>query len=145
MFRDRKKDKEGIFLPPIEIKEHPQKGYICIAAEDINPGELIERCLTITFSPDLIKDIQETLEGRTIFHDYWFTKTRRGNAHLAMGYGGIYSHSENPNARWTITYHPNQRATVDIRAIKFISKGEEIAYRYVTKGDEDLLWFDSVE
>jgi uncharacterized protein len=142
MFRST--DKPGIFLPPIEIKEHPHKGYVCIAAQDIQQGELIERCPTIKFAAGVMKSIREDY-GRTIISDYVFSMTRRGFTYWAMGYGGLYSHSSNPNARWTVSYHPNDRDTIDVRATKPISKGEEITHNYLPGQPEENLWFDPVE
>ncbi len=143
MFREP--EKQGIFLPPIEIHEHPQKGYICIAAKDIPAKTLIERCPTIKFSADALDELYRANEGRTIIHDYNFTRKANGYSYFAMGYGGIYSHSENPNARWVITQHSNGRATLDVRSIKDIKVGEEITHRYVSASVSDLLWFDPVE
>lgn len=145
MFKEYKPDKEGIFLPPIEVKEHPDKGYICVAATDIDRGTLIERCPTIKLDKDMMKDLFTMVGSRTYLHDYVFCHSPKGYSYWAMGYGGIYSHSSNPNAAWRITYHPNGRDTIDIRAIRDIAKGEEIAYAYILKNSIDLLWFDPVE
>ena len=151
MFREYKRDKEGIFLPPIEIKSHPQKGYIALAVEDIQAGQLIERCPTVKFSSEMMKDLFDLNDGRSILSDYMFCYTRKGFSYWAMGYGGIYSHSFDPNARWTITHMSDGRDTIDIRAIKDISKGEEITHNYLPKvnrlpgNPRDYLWFDPVE
>lgn len=145
MFREHRPDKKGIFLPPIEIKEHPQKGLICVADTDILSGELIERCPTIRFSSAAMKELYKLNGGQLIIHDYMYCRNQNGYAYWAMGYGGIYSHSSTPNARWAITYHQNGRHTIDIRAIKNINKGEEITHSYVPKDDEASLWFDPIE
>jgi len=145
MFREYVPDKPGIFLPPIEIQEHPQKGYICVAAQDIMMGTLIERCPTIKISAGIMKELTVLNNGRTFVHDYVFQHVQNGFAYWAMGYGGIYSHSNEPNARWYIEYHTNGRDTINVKAIKDISKGEEIAYRYLTKSLEQHLWFEPVD
>lgn len=145
MFKEYRPDREGIFLPSIEIQDHPQKGWIVVATTDINSGELIERCPTFKFETGMLKYLFEIMGGRTVLHDYLFCRSVKGFSYFAMGYGGIYSHSSNPNARWVITHHPNDRDTLDIRAIKSISKGEEITHKYVPKSSEDTLWFDVVE
>ena len=150
MFRDYVPDKEGIFLPSIRIEHHPLKGYICIATVDIPLGTLIERCPTIKFDAGIMKELYELNEGRTIFHDYNFNRpgtTFKGFSYFSMGYGGIYSHSKNANARWTLSVIPNdvERSTLDIRATKHIKCGEEITIRYVNPANEDILWFDVVE
>jgi SET domain-containing protein len=60
-----------------------------------------------------------------------------------MGYGGIYSHSDDPNARWSIVEQSNGRETIDIRAIKDIKLGEEITVRYMSKNGN--FWFEQVK
>jgi len=144
MFREYVPDKPGIFLPPIEIQEHPQKGYICVAAQDIMMGTLIERCATMKIASGMMQALFKWNEGRTILHDYVFQQSMEGFAYWAMGYGGIYSHSENPNAYWKIKFG-QERDTVEIRALRDIAKGEEITYRYVHKGFEEHLWFEPVD
>ena len=137
----RTPDKKGIFLPPIEVREHPQKGYCRIAAADIPAETLIERCITVKFETGALNELYDLLGGRTIFHDYVFTDG--GYAYFAMGFGGIYSHDDNANARWRITHHDNGRSTVDFRARKDIKKGEEITVKYVL--DSSSLWFEQAE
>ena len=144
MFRPA--DKTGIFLPAIRIVEHPKKGYICLATEDIAKGTLIERCPTIKFAENLLRQMWDLNDGRVILHDYNFSRdgTGKGYTFFAMGYGGVYSHSEDPNAQWRIKdSQVNKRETIEIRAIKDITKGEEITIRYVTEPSE--LWFDMAE
>ena len=150
MFRDYTPDKEGIFLPSIRVEHHPLKGYICIAIVDIPPSTLIERCPTIKFAAGILRELFELNDGRTVFHDYNFNRPgdiRKGFSYFSMGYGGIYSHSKNANARWALSVIPNdvERSTLDIRATKHIKCGEEITIRYVNPDNEDILWFDVVE
>lgn len=150
MFRDYVPDKEGIFLPSIRIEYHPSKGYICIATADIPLGTLIERCPTIKFDAGIMKELYELNEGRTVLHDYNFNRPStsfKGFSYFAMGYGGIYSHSKNSNARWVLSVVPNdkERSTLDVRATKNIKCGEEITVKYVLAANESDLWFDVVE
>lgn len=137
----RKPDPKGVFLPSLEVQDHPQKGYICIASNDIPLGTLIERCITIKFELSSLKELSRLLDGRTIFQDYVFTEL--GYAYFAMGYGMVYSHDNNPNAKWSITHHENGRDTVDFRAIKHIKKGEEVTISYISV--PSLLWFEQAE
>ena len=134
----RKPDPAGIFMLPLEVKEHPHKGYICVAASDIQPHSLIERCPTIKFEISSLIKLHEYLLGRSIFHDYVFTD--KGYAYFAMGYGGIYSHADEPNARWSIKYDESARETIEIRAMKPISKGDEITIKYTY--NPKMLWFE---
>jgi len=71
MFREE--NKKGIFLPIIEIQEHPAKGYICIAGKDFSNGSLIERCLTVKFAREALINLYDLVSGRTVFHDYLFS------------------------------------------------------------------------
>lgn len=143
MFREE--DKEGIFLPPIVIYNHPEKGYICLAKEDIQNNQLIERCLCLRFDKHFLENFADEIGGGSTFNEYVFS--RRGNgtsySYFAMGYGGVYSHSQNNNARWSIHYNGNDRHTINFRAIRDIKKGEEITVKYVTKLKD--LWFDPVD
>jgi len=145
MFREHRPDKKGIFLPSIEIQEHPQKGLICVATADIYSGELIERCPTIKLPPGLMHELYEINAGRLNIHDYLYSASHNGYSYWAMGYGGIYSHSSTPNAKWVISFQPDGRDTIDIRAIKNIKKGEEITHNYLPKGDMADLWFEPTE
>ena len=92
-------------------------------------------------------DLFNMVGGRTHLHDYVFSHTTKGFRYWAMGYGSLYSHSNNPNARWRIIYNPNGRETIEIRAVRNITKGEEItcSYTITAKNNPDELWFDVVE
>ena len=147
MFKILKKDREGIFLPPVRIEEHPLKGYICIATEDIPAFSLIERCPTVKFASEVLIDLFRLRGNRIILHDYNYIRGGNGKAfsYFAMGYGGVYSHSDDPNAEWDINEATDGgRDTILIRAKKDIAEGEEVTIRYTPKIN-GRLWFENVE
>jgi hypothetical protein len=137
----RKPDPKGIFMPPIEIVELPGKGYSCMATKEIQQGELVERCITLKFELTALNEMFRLLEGRTIFHDYVFTHD--GYAYIAMGFGGVYNHADQPNCRWRLKDLDNGRPVLEIRSLKKINAGEEITIKYIL--DSSRLWFDQPE
>jgi len=61
---------------------------------------------------------------------------------IALGYGSLYNHSDEPNA----SYHRNRsRNAIDFIATKFIAAGEEITISYLDSFDSPKkLWFTAV-
>ena len=110
--------------PPhtIEIKESPGKGLGVFATTLIYEGEIIETCHLITLPID-------HTTGH-ILTDYRFNWPQGLNAQeqvIALGYGSLYNHSNNPNARWED--HPEHKA-FNFIATQNIFSGEEICVYY---------------
>jgi SET domain-containing protein len=116
----------------IEIKTSPGKGMGVFATELIKEGEVIEEC-------HLIKLPIDKEEVTSLMIDYRFCYPMGENWEeyvLALGYAGIYNHSDNNNAMWR--NHPTHKA-FQFYAVKDIYPGEEI---YVNYGPE-YYWKES--
>ena len=79
----------------IEVKQIKGKGRGVFARRLIYDGEVIERV------PVLVLPIGEsrTASGPTPMSDYCFD-WGRGTVAVALGYGSLYNHSYQPNARY---------------------------------------------
>ena len=105
-----------------EVKESPGKGLGVFATEFIKEGELIEECHLVTL------DIPYCFTN--ILEDYRFNWPQGHSPTeqvVVLGYGSIYNHSNENNARWQD--HPEHKAFQYI-AIKDIHPGEEICTYY---------------
>ncbi len=124
-------------LPHLYIADTVTKGRGVFTALEIPSGSLIEICPLI-----LIPISQMPLLDGTELYNYYFIWDLDHMA-LALGYGSIYNHSDNPNSRVIYDF-----ATVEIQieAIRDIMEGEEITIHYLDKDDPDhKLWFENKE
>lgn len=116
----------------IYIDKSPIHGWGVFAKEFINTDEIIEICPIITLP--IIKG-----ESTSLLIDYRFNfpsgTPEWSEQVIALGYGSIYNHSDNPNANW---YSNNIGRTFQFFAIKPIQPGDEILVYY---GDENY-WND---
>lgn len=115
----------------IEIRNIRGKGRGVFARVLIPEGTVFERV------PLLVIPAAEVLEGEDnrVLHDYVFEYKK--DVALALGYGSLYNHSYNPNAR----YDDAGRQIKEFRALRDIHPGEEITINY--NGAEDIM--DPVE
>ena len=125
--------------PNLYILHHPIKGRCIHTADSIPKDELIEICPVIILSKKDLKHIHKTK-----LHDYYFLwGENRNRGSIALGYGSLYNHSENPNAKYELDLENDE---IRILSIKKIESGSEITISYIDKtfvGFE--LWFDPVE
>lgn len=115
----------------IEIRNTRGKGRGVFARVLIPEGTVFERV------PLLVIPAAEVLEGEDsrVLQDYVFEYKK--DVALALGYGSLYNHSYNPNAR----YDDAGRQIKEFRALRDIHPGEEITINY--NGAEDIM--DPVE
>jgi uncharacterized protein len=121
----------------IKIKRIKGKGRGVFARRAIRKGEVIESV------PVLVMSSKEYAEGlsKTALKDYCFGWGTDQVA-LALGYGSLYNHSYQPNAR----YEDIGTQTKDFVAVRDIAEGEEITINYNGKpGSKAKVWFDVVE
>jgi uncharacterized protein len=121
----------------IEVKQIKGKGRGVFARRLIYDGEVIERV------PVLVMPVGETrtASGPTRMSGYCF-EWGRGTVAVALGYGSLYNHSYQPNAR----YDDESGQSKVFRAIRDIAPGEEIVVNYNGEpGDETPVWFKLVE
>lgn len=121
----------------VEIKRIRGKGRGVFARRPIRKGEVIERVPVIVLSLD---EYAKSL-GQGVLKDYCFAWGKNQVA-LALGYGSLYNHSYQPNARYEDD-GPSSKAFIARRAI---AEGEEITVNYNGKpGSRAKVWFDVVE
>jgi uncharacterized protein len=99
------------------VKNSPGKGRGVFARKDIKKGTTIETVPIIVFDND---ECQGSKMATYVFE--WTKKTSA----IALGYGSIYNHSFEPNAR----YYDGSNETKDFVAIRDIKAGEEITVNY---------------
>jgi len=122
----------------IQIQDAGKKGLGVFALEDINKHELIESAPIVIFHMDTYDTLYDVYGSRHIMFDYPFD-WGGSNVAFSLGYGGIYNHSENPNAGWKNDYENKSLKFITKKTIK---KGEEITIMYLPKGYLKALWFE---
>ena len=103
---------------------------------DIQEGAVIELCPVIVFG----KKDRMQIDG-TFLYEYYFEWGKRGNkGAIALGFGSIYNHSYQPNAR----YEPDfDLHVLEFIAIRDIAAGEEITTNYnYDPEDDSLVWWE---
>jgi uncharacterized protein len=107
------------------------------AAQDLEPGEMIEICPVLLFPREEVEHMD-----KTILYDYYFDWTETEKA-ICLGYGSLYNHSYEPNAEYDMDF---ESQTIDIHCIKPIKAGEEIMFNYNGfPEDKSIVWFEKGE
>ena len=125
--------------PILYIVESEQKGRAVFTATDINLGSIIEICPVI-----LLSEVDTERIHNTKLHDYYFQwDAEKKTSAVALGFGSLYNHSENPNADFELVKGDNE---IHIFAVRDIAAGEEVLIDYLV-GDKDggKLWFSPNE
>jgi len=112
----------------IEVRTIRGKGRGVFARRGIRAGELIERVPVVVLDANELRN-GEGWTGLASYCFLWDT----GRYALALGYGSLYNHSYQPNAR----YDDAGRMTKVFTALRDIAPGEEITVNY--NGDPDDL------
>ena len=108
------------------------------ASKDFRRGEIIETCYIIE-CPE-----QDTeLINETFLYNYYFNwGPKRNKVAIALGYGSLYNHSSEPNARYIKDLEKN---LLIIKCLKPIKKGEEITIHYQDNPDDKTpVWFEVI-
>lgn len=118
------------------VRRVAKKGRGVFALKSFKPGDVIENCPVLTFSPKERKHLEKT---QLNYYIYPWRSTR--GASLVLGYGSIYNHSFSPNADWKQNF---KTQSMVYRAIKNIKRGEEITVNYNGEPDEQtpIDWFE---
>jgi uncharacterized protein len=114
-------DAEGVLK--IEVRQAPGKDRGVFARRAIRAEELIERAPVLVISPEHSVLLDQTILG----HYCYKWGKEEGDTALALGYGSLYNHSYQPNARFVRRY---EERTIDYFAIRDIDEGEEISINY---------------
>lgn len=104
--------------------------------EPVEAGALIEICPVI-----VLPEAELPVIHGTVLHDYYFLwGEEQKQCAIALGFGSLYNHSYQPNARYLLDY---EQLTIDFYAIKNIGSGEEITVNYNGEpGVQTPVWFD---
>ena len=123
-----------LHIPGLYIANN-EKGRGIFSAEDISPGDLIEICPLLKIPSGQLDNLNPTV----IFEYYFIWEEEGYEACLALGYGSLYNHSNEPNAKVILDYTDE---SIKIEAIEKIKSGDEILIDYTggTKGQVEL-WF----
>ena len=102
----------------------------------IEKGEIIERCPIIEIQKH---DASSLDESELVTYIYYLGRNKE-RLTIALGFGSIYNHAYQPNARYKEKY---KGKTIDFIAIKEIKKDEEIIVNYSqgNQKDKSPLWF----
>lgn len=121
----------GIYFGPSE-----KGGRGVFTAMAIPAGTIIEICPMIVLPPDDFQRIHTS--G---LHDYYFLWGDEENqCAIALGFGSLYNHDYEPNARYFVD---PEEETMEIHAIREILPGEEITVTYNGHPDDkSLVWFE---
>lgn len=121
----------------IEVKRIPRKGRGVFARKAIDEGEVIERVPVLVLPAELVED-QSARAGLWEYSFEW----GEGTVALALGYGSLYNHSYDPNARCDVE---GDRTKV-FTALRDIAPGEEITINYNGEPDDRTpVWFQVVD
>jgi len=104
----------------IEVRESEIGGRGVFARTSIDAGSLVETCPVLRVPRDEMADLD-----KTVVYSYYFVWG--DDAGIAFGFGSLYNHSSQPNAR----YEKNlDRDELEIFALREMSAGEEITLNY---------------
>ena len=119
------------------VQDSPARGRGVFAARPFHEGEVIEVCPVIALSAaDAVK-----LDDTHLYNYYFGWGPDGKAAAIALGYGSLYNHADDPNA----AYRKDQAGgTIIFAALRAIGAGEEIfvRYNYPAAGQGGRLWFD---
>lgn len=105
-----------MFNDRVIVKKSPLGGYGVFARKSFDKGDIIEECLCIVRHND---------DWGTALEDYLFS--RKNMSAMALGFGAIFNHGKDPNARHELTAGLKR---MRIFAVKPIAVGEEITISY---------------
>lgn len=124
--------------PALFINSSPIGGRGVFTAVDLEPGECVEVCPVVHFSSQDLKYVEKTVLYNYYFQ--WGADFTQGA--IALGFGSLYNHSHEPNAKYELDL---EHETIDFVTIKPIAAGAEITVSY--NGDENdktRVWFEKM-
>ncbi|WP_231592462.1 SET domain-containing protein [Methanosarcina sp. Kolksee] len=120
----------------ISVKDSPGKGRGVFAQRNFKKGEVIETCPVIVLPAEEI----DSLELTQLYNYYFAWGSDSKDAAIALGYGSLYNHSYNPNARY---YKDFDNSLLKYVCIRDIQEDEEITINYnCDPEDKNPVWFD---
>lgn len=132
-FNPNERFEKNEYLQPKKIvvkMSDPQMGLGVFATDDIEAGEIIERCpmIQMTWRSKYHGDSQIT---KYLYSDKscdcMQCKIHGHHMFMVLGYGMIYNHQDNPNTEWKFNW---RNLIADVVALKPIKMGQEIFVNY---------------
>jgi SET domain-containing protein len=119
----------GLYYAPSHIHG---RGVFC--THPLSEGDLIE------ISPVIVLPEKEIeLLSHSLLYGYYFSwGEKQDQCAIALGYGSLYNHSEEPNAEFTPDFSDD---TILFTALRDIPAGEEITIDYQSGAIVRALWF----
>ncbi len=118
----------------IIVKKVSKNHLGVFATTDIKKGEIIETCPVI-----IVPFKDQKLIDKTHLYNYYFKWSNKNQPAIVLGWGSLYNHSYQPNARYDQKVKKRQMI---FKAIKNIKKGQEIYTNYNgDPEDQSALWF----
>jgi SET domain-containing protein len=108
---------------PIALATFPGKGRGVVAQHRLTAGETIERPPVIVIPREEVALIRETRLASYYYE--WGDDCRQGA--IALGFGSLYNHSYEPNARFEFR---EDEDCLEFIALRDIEPGEEITINY---------------
>ena len=105
----------------LAVQAAPAIGRGVYALRPFAAGEVIERCPVVVVSAEESRTIQRTTLGRYTY--FWGDD----EAAVALGFGSLYNHSDDPNA---VTRRLEHELLIELVALRPIAVGEEICHNY---------------
>lgn len=140
LFRtDRSALPQWFIDPRVQVRTTPHMGKGCFTLGRIERNTLIESAPVILVHGDTFANLNEYNGGTHKLSEYPFAWGRDGMCAIALGYGGIYNHSHDPNVTWRPSY---EHESIQYTACRDIEEGEEIFIRYLPLNKLDSLWFE---
>lgn len=124
----------SIYFGPSELH-----GKGVFAAQDFEPGDVIEICPVIVFPRAELHHMRQT-----VLDDYYFDWGDDGAFYaVCLGFGSLYNHSYTPNAEYDMDFGGE---TIDVYCVQSIKAGEEILFNYNGyPEDQTPVWFEKGE
>ena len=109
-------------VPPLYVRKTRGMGRGVFAGRAYRKGEVIEVCPVLTLA-------EGTVEAALGALDRYLFKWGKAEDRLAiaLGYGSLYNHSPDPNARFTPRIATDE---IVFRALRDIAEGEQILINY---------------
>jgi len=104
---------------------------------DIKKNEIIERCPFIEVPKHDMSNLKESI---LVTYFFYYGKNKE-KLIVSLGFGSIYNHSHNPNAKYKIK---QKDKIIDFVALRNIKKGKEITFNYYNSENSKKtpLWFE---
>ena len=120
----------GLYYAPSDLHD---RGVFCTHA--LSPGDLIEVCPVLVLLP-----VEREWLQHSVLYQYYFAWGENLEAvAIALGYGSLYNHANQPNAEFIPDYSDD---TILIQALEEIPPGYEITIDYHAGSPGKALWFE---